>query len=254
MHKSPRLSCARVGFALSGGSVRGLAHIGAYKALTEAGIRPSIVAGTSAGSIIGAGIAAGMSWKELRDLARGVFWPGLLAGDTLTRFCERCLPRHFSDLRLPFAAIATSLPHKRAVALTRGSLASAISASCAMRVVRRSVPREGRVLKDGGISCVLPARICRRLGADFVVSSDVWEVSSMLRGMGLDAAHRYARRFYPMHYRIALSHTDLLIRPRLPLAGYWPGETGSERMIAAGEQAGRHALLIHGTGEVHTFN
>jgi NTE family protein len=102
------------------------------------------------------------------------------------------------------------------------------------------------VLKDGGIACVLPARVCRRLGADFIVSSDVWEVSSMLRGLGLHAAHPYAHRLYPAHYRIALSHTDLLIHPRVPLAGYWPGEAGSERMIFAGEQAARQALQLQG--------
>ncbi len=254
MRNAPRFHSGRVGLALSGGSVRGLAHIGAFKALAEAGVRPTVIAGTSAGSIIGAGIAAGMTWKELYDLARSVFWPGLLHGDGLARFCERHLPRHFSDLRLPFAAIATTLPHKHAVALTRGSLASAISASCAMRGLRRPVPRDGRVLKDGGISCALPARACRRLGADFVVSSDVWEVSSVLRGMGLDAAHHYARWFYPAHYQIALSHTDLLIHPRVPLTGYWPGVTGSERIIAAGERAAKHALELHGTARSRGIN
>ncbi len=224
--------------------MRGLAHIGVYKALTEAGIRPAFVAGTSAGSIIGAGIAAGMSWRELEGLARGVFWPQLLHGETLERFSERHLPRYFSDLRLPFAAIATALPHRQAVALTSGQLASAISASCAMRVIRGSVRRDGGLFKDGGIACAVPATACRRLGATFVISSDVWEISALLRGFGLDAAHPRARRLYPIHYHRALRHSNVLIHPRVPLAGYWPGETGIERMIAAGERAARHTLGI----------
>lgn len=232
----------RVGLALSGGSVRGLAHIGVYKTLTEAGIRPAFVAGTSAGSIIGAAIAAGMGWKELERMARSIFWPKLLHGETLERFCERNLPRHFSDLRLPFAAIATALPHRRAVSLSSGKLASAISASCAMRVIRGSVRRDGHRFKDGGIACALPASACRRMGASFVVSSDVWELSALLRSMGLDVAHPSARRLYPAQYHRALRHTDLLIHPRVPLAGYWPSEAGSQRMIAAGEQAARRAL------------
>jgi len=238
------LESVRVGLALSGGSVRGLAHIGVYKALTEAGIRPSIISGTSAGSIIGAGIAAGMSWRALERLARAVFWPKLLDGATLERFCERHLPRHFSDLRLPFAAVATALPRRRAVALTSGSLASAISASCAMRVIRGRVRRAGQVLKDGGIACALPAGACRQLGADFVVSSDVWELSALLRTMGLDTAHPRAHRLYPAHYRRAIRHTNLLIQPRVPWAGYWPGEAGGQRMIEAGERAARQALEI----------
>jgi NTE family protein len=222
--------------------VRGLAHIGVYKALTEAGIRPSVIAGASAGSVIGAGIAAGMSWQELMELARAVFWPKLLHGNTLERFCVRHLPRRFSDLQLPFAAIATSLPGKQAVPLTSGHLASAINASCAMRVIRGRVHRNGQVLKDGGIACVLPAEICRQMGAEFVIGSDVWELSSILRGVGFDATHPQAHWLYPVHYRNSLHHTSLLIHPHVPWAGYWPGQSGIERMIAAGDQAARRAL------------
>ncbi len=219
-----------------------MAHIGVFKALTEAGIQPTIVTGTSAGSIIGAGIAAGMSWRELIELSRGEFWPRFLHGATLERFCARHLPHRFSDLKLPFAAIATALPGKHAVSITTGNLASAISASCAMRVVRGPVHREGHVLKDGGIACVLPAEVCRHMGAEFVIGSDVWEVSSLLRGLGFDAAHPKTHRLYPSHYRISLQHTDLLIHPEVPFAGYWPNDAGMERMIAAGELAAKRAL------------
>lgn len=224
--------------------MRGLAHIGVYKVLTEAGIRPAFVAGASAGSVIGAGIAAGMSWQDLTELARAVFWPKLLHGNTLEKFCAVHLPQRFSDLQLPFAAIATRLPEKHAVSLTSGQLASAINASCAMRVVRGRVHRDGQVLKDGGIACVLPAAVCRQMGADFVIGSDVWELSSMLRGMGFDTTHSKAHRLYPAHYRNSIEHTNLLIRPRVPWAGYWPGDSGIERMIAAGEQAARNALNL----------
>ncbi len=210
--------------------------------LTEAGIRPAVIAGASAGSVIGAGIAAGMSWQDLTELARSLFWPKLLHGDTLEKFCARHLPRRFSDLRLPFAAIATSLPDKNAVSLTSGYLASAINASCAMRVVRGRVHRNGQVLKDGGIACVLPTAVCRQMGADFVIGSDVWELSSILRGVGLDASHPQGHRLYPVHYRTSLQHTNLLIHPRVPWAGYWPGDSGIEHMIAAGERAARQAL------------
>ena len=231
-----------MGLALSGGSVRGLAHIGVLKVLAEAGVRPAFIAGTSAGSVIGAAIAAGMNWREIIQLARGVFWPTLLHGPALERFCQRYLPRRFSDLRVPFAAVATALPSKRAVALTTGNLASAISASCAMRAIRRPVRRDGQALKDGGIACVLPSDVCRRMGADFVIASDVWEVSSLLRGIGIHPAHPSAPRVYPSHYHASLRETNLLVLPRVPLAGYWPGEAGIERMVAAGEAAARCEL------------
>src|SRR5215471_3786571 len=115
------LHSRQIGLALSGGSVRGIAHIGVIKALSESGIRPAIVVGTSAGSLIGAGIAAGMNWRELKRMAEAVFWPSLLNGGKLEQFCCRHLPGHFADLNLPFAAIATTLPDKRTVILRTGN-------------------------------------------------------------------------------------------------------------------------------------
>ena len=232
----------RVGLALSGGSVRGLAHIGVVKVLLEAGIRPAVITGTSAGSLIGAMFAAGMEWSDIASLACKTFWPRLLHRETLERFCAKHLPTTFAGLKLPFAAIATELPSKRTMIITKGDLASAISASCALRGVRRPVKREGKRLKDGGIACVLPSEACRTMGADFIVGSDVWEVSSLLRGFGIDPHHPRAIRTYPSHYYSAVRSTDLLIHPRVPLGGYLPGPLAIERMISAGEEATRLAL------------
>jgi NTE family protein len=237
-----QLRFRRIGLALSGGSVRGLAHLGVVKVLSEAGIRPAVITGTSAGSLIGAMVAAGMEWSEIASLAQKTFWPKLLHGETLERFCAQHLPASFAGLKLPFAALATELPMKHAVAITEGGLATAISASCALRVVRRPVRREGKRLKDGGIACVLSSETCRAMGADFIIGSDVWEIGSLLRGFGIDPHHRRAGRTYPSHYHSAVRNTDVLIHPRVPLAGYVPGPLAIERMISAGEEATRLAL------------
>ena len=242
------LRSRRVGLALSGGSVRGLAHIGVLKALTEAGIRPAVVTGTSAGSLIGAAVAAGMGWEELAAIARAVFWPGLLDGRRLERFCARHLPETFADLRLPFAAVATRLPSKEPITIGEGRLASAISASCAQRVVRRPVVRDGERLRDGGIACVLPTEACRALGADLVIASDVWELGALLRGLGLHPLGARSAHLYPSHYRRAVHHTDVLVTPSIPPAGYVPGARAVERMIAAGERAAWRELERLGVG------
>ena len=242
MSRLHQLRSRRVGLALSGGSVRALAHLGVVKALSEVGIIPSFIAGTSAGSLIGAMLAAGIEWSEIAALARKTFWPRLLHGQTLERFCAEHLPATFADLKLPFAAITTELPMKVAMMITEGELASAISASCALRGVRRPVRREGKRLKDGGIACVLPSEACRTLGADFIIGSDVWEISSLLRGVGIDPSHPRAGRTYPSHFHSAVRSTDLLIQPRIPLAGYLPSPLAIERMISAGEAATRQAL------------
>ncbi len=222
--------------------MRGLAHIGVIKILSETGIHPAVITGTSAGSLIGAMLAAGMKWSEIASLASKTFWPKLLHGESLERFCAEHLPATFADLKIPFGAIATELPAKRTLIITEGALASAISASCALRGVRRPVRREGKRLKDGGIACVLPAEACRAMGADFVIGSDVWELSSLLRGVGVDPHHPRAGRAYPSHYQAAIRNTDIIIHPRVPLTGYLPGRLAVERMIAAGERAARLAF------------
>ncbi|HEX7289080.1 MAG TPA: patatin-like phospholipase family protein [Candidatus Angelobacter sp.] len=241
MYRLHKFQGRRVGLALSGGSVRGIAHIGVLKALSEYGIRPTAIAGTSVGSLVGAGVAAGMSWQDLAAMAQTIFWPSLLHGRTLERFCSKYLPANFGDLQLPFAAVATTLPHKKPVTLTNGRLASAINASCAVRA-RFPVYREGAKLKDGGISCVLPSLACRELGADFIIASDVWEVSALLRGVGLRHTHPRAFRAYPRHFIHAVDQSDVLIQTDIPVAGYWPGRTSVDRLIAAGESAAHKAL------------
>jgi NTE family protein len=240
------VSLRRVGLALSGGSVRGIAHIGVMKAVTEAGIQPEFVVGTSVGSIIGAGIAAGMGWRELKGMADSVFWPSLLAGRKLEQFCRRHLPASFADLKLPFAAIATIVPGKRTVVLKQGKLAPAISASCAMRLIRRAVPLDGERMKDGGMSCVLPSLECRSLGAEFVMGSDVWEIGAFLRGCGLDCDHPRARHVYPARYREAVKGSDVLVQPDIPVKVYVPGCLSIDQLIDAGERATRRALALVG--------
>lgn len=232
----------RVGLALSGGAVRGLAHIGVLKALAEMGITPVVIAGTSVGSLIGAALAAGKDWQGIAEMAASVFWPSLLERDNLENFCREHLPATFAGLQLPFTAVTTALPSRQTVKITQGCLPSAISASCALPFVRRPVEREGHVLEDGGTTCVLPTEICREMGADFVIASDVWGYAWCLRVIGCDPDHPLSGQAYPEHYRRALGQTDILIRPSIPVDAYVPGDRAVERMIEVGETATQHAF------------
>jgi NTE family protein len=225
-----------VGLALSGGGFRGLAHIGVVKALSERGVAPSCIAGTSVGSLIGALLASGKTWRELADIAKTVFWPELLDGRSLEGFCARFLPKTFEGLRTPFAAVAMDVKTKRPVVIRDGDLASAINASCAVPI-RRPVERNGRTLTDGGFACVLPATVCREMGARRVISSDVWGVSWGLRAVGIEPDGFLVGRAYPAHYREALQATDVLIAPNVPLSGAVPGSRGVNRMVEEGERA-----------------
>jgi NTE family protein len=185
-----------------------------------------------------------MDWREIADMARSVFWPRLLHGKSLETLAAKYLPSTFEHLKTPFAAVATIVPINQALTITTGQLSSAISASCAVRFLRRRVNRKGLKLKDGGFSCVLPAEACRELGADFVISSDVWEWSSVMRSLGYSPfdQQRWANRSYPRHYLSALAHTDIHIHPQIPLAGYVPRRAAVDQMIAVGERATYSAL------------
>ena len=175
-------------------------------------------------------------------MARAIFWPALLRGKALEQFCADHLPETFEDLKLPFAAVSTIVPAKQAIAITSGPLASAISASCAVRLLRRPVIREGLQLKDGGLSCVLPTQACQKLGADFLIASDVWEWSSLMRSLGCSPAKPWTNRAYPSQYRFALSFTNLHIHPEIPATVYVPGPAAVNRMIAIGERATHRAI------------
>nr|MBA3449565.1 patatin-like phospholipase family protein [Pseudaminobacter sp.] len=164
--------------AFGGGGARGLAHIHVIEALDELGVRPTAIAGSSVGAIMGAGMAAGMSGKEIHEYARSILerraevatrmWrarPGTLAevmetGIRISQFnVERILkaflppeiPDTFGELRIPLKVTATDYFGHQLCVFDRGDLHSALAASAAIPAVFRPVRRDGRLLIDGGI-------------------------------------------------------------------------------------------------------
>lgn len=174
-----------VGLALSGGAARGIAHAGVLEILVEAGVTVRAVAGTSAGSVVGALFAAGVAPEEIGRLALETRWidlfrvrlphAGMVSGEGLEQFFERVIPaRTFAELRLPFAAVATDLATGVRVDLTSGSVARAVVASCSLPVLLEPVWRDDRLLVDGGLSSQLPVRAVRQtLGINPVIAVDV---------------------------------------------------------------------------------
>ena len=121
---------ARIGLALGGGAARGIAHIGVLKVLEREGITVDFIAGTSAGSIIGAAHAAGISWEEMWDLAQQLRWGevvqpsfsglGLVRTDRLQQLMERVLGEvTFDQLAIPFSAVAPRPALRSRVSLNR---------------------------------------------------------------------------------------------------------------------------------------
>ncbi len=175
-----------IGLALGGGAARGWAHIGVIRALQEAGIRPSYVAGCSMGSLVGAAYACG-ALDELEAKARAltprtvlayldpvVPVRGLLGGEGINKlFSELLGERETGTLPLPFCAVATDLATGKAEILSGGKLADAVRASCAVPGIFTPCERDGRFLVDGGLVNPVPVDVVRNMGADYVIAVDL---------------------------------------------------------------------------------
>ncbi len=187
------------GVAFGGGGARGLAHIHVIETLDELGIRPVVIAGSSIGAIMGAGMASGMTGREIRDYARSILgtraqvaslmWkarPGSLAEmmrgglrvgqfnveRVLKAFLPPAVPKSFDALRIPLKVTATDyFGHKLAV-FEDGDLHSALAASAAIPAVFRPVVRDGRMLIDGGIYNPVPFDLIEG-DADITIAVDV---------------------------------------------------------------------------------
>ncbi|WP_396270869.1 patatin-like phospholipase family protein [Ideonella sp.] len=175
----------RLGVALGGGSARGFAHIGVLKALDQAGLKPEVIVGTSAGSLVGAFYAAGFTPWQIEEVALRIrevdvadfssaSKRGMLAGDALWRVVNDYLKgARIESFKTRYAAVTTDLKTGELQVLRQGPVADAVRASCSIPGV--FVPREmgGRELVDGGLVSPLPVKVTRQMGCDLVLAVDV---------------------------------------------------------------------------------
>lgn len=172
---------ANLGLALGGGGALGVAHVGVLQVLRERGIRPTVVAGTSAGAIIGAAYAYGLDPYDLEDQIIHASWgtigtftprPGLgfLTADALRETVRNIAgDALIEDLALPFAAVATDVETREAHVISTGPVADALAASIAVPGIFRPVRIAGRRYVDGGVVQNLPIETAFGLGADHVI-------------------------------------------------------------------------------------
>ncbi len=180
----------RTALVLSGGAARGFAHLGVLRVLAREGLRPDLVVGTSAGAIVGAMLASGMSVAEIERAAEDLDWSvlfdfdpvravlgglglGLVPGARLEQFLRRYLNTSIERFPLAFAAVAADMENGDVVPLNHGDAAMAVRASCAVPGVYAPVRARGRLLADGQVVSPLPVLTARRLGALRVLAVDV---------------------------------------------------------------------------------
>ena len=173
----------KIGLALGGGGARGFAHLGAIKAFEEYGLKFDYVAGTSAGSIVGAFYCAGYNYSQLFEVAKNmdvkdirtnkiVFMPSKSDGIEKV-FTDELGNINIEDLQIPFAAVAVDTISMDECVITSGNLAKACAGSCAVPGIFQPVVFGNRHLCDGGLQNTIPADVPKLMGCDYVVAIDV---------------------------------------------------------------------------------
>lgn len=249
----------RLAVVLGGGSARGFAHIGVIKALEAGGIRPNLIVGCSAGSLVGVFWAAGFSGIQMETLALQVkdteivdlvngpsAQRGMVTGSRLQGFVNQSLQnRAIDSLKVPFAAVATLYPSGDLKVFNSGDAGFAVRASCSIPGVFVPASEQGKEYLDGGLVSPLPVSTARKLGGDLVVAVDVG---------GPDATPDDSYGLYNLVLRSfeIMSQTlrkheaaeaDIVIRPDISRIA--STDFGSRRaLIALGQQAGNRLLPV----------
>jgi NTE family protein len=251
VHKLP----PKVGLALGGGAARGFAHVGVIEVLEQAGIKPDLVVGTSAGSLVAALYASGRSGAQLQataiamdeaafaDWTLPIFNRGVLRGEALARYVNvQVGHRLIENMALPLGIVATDLRTGQGVLFRRGDTGTAVRASSAVPAVFLPVKIGAEEFVDGGLVSPVPVRYARQMGAEVVIAVDI---SSAPEGNPSgDPLQILLQTFAIMGKSInrwELRDADVVVRPQLRgMSG--ADFTDRRRAIEAGRAAMQAAL------------
>lgn len=255
----------RIGIALGGGSARGLAHIPFIEAMDELGIRPTSIAGTSIGALIGSGWAAGLTGAELRELSHDMlgsmnglfgrllsshmrsFKHVLREGISIQLDAERVfdaftppgMPATFQELKVPFTCVATDFKSWHQVVFHRGPLKPAVSGSMSIPSLFKPVKYHDTLLVDGGV--VNPLPLDAASDCDILIGIDVngdphdWPANRLPSALDIGLGSAQIMMHQLTAHMIAAYPPDLYFRPHLKSYGayeYWR----VREIIAAGDR------------------
>ncbi len=240
----------RIGLALGGGAARGFAHVGVIQVLEEAGLKPQLVVGTSAGSLVAALYASGRSGSQLQQIALEMeeaaftdwtlplFNRGMLRGEALARYVNGQVGGKLVEaMPLPLGIVATDLHSGLGVLFQRGDTGTAVRASSAVPALFLPVRIAGRDYVDGGLVSPVPVRYAKQMGAELVIAVDI---SSAPEGNPAgDSLQILLQTFAIMGQSIngyELRDADVVVRPALVGVGS-ADFTSRKRAIEAGRAA-----------------
>ncbi len=219
---------ARWALVLSGGSMRGFAHVGVLRELEAAGLRPDLIVGVSSGAIVGALAASGLPATELEQVSLGmrsnIFrqwtlpYTGLFEGEGIHAFVDSHARGHkIEDFPVRFAAVAAEAERGCLQIFNAGDAGRAAQASASVPVMLAPPAIAGKRYLDGGLVSPLPVRVARMLGAERVIAVDVTFDPGERPFLNINDA--FWRSTLVMHRALAAiegAEADLLIAPRLP--------------------------------------
>jgi NTE family protein len=243
----------KIGLALGGGFARGIAHAGLLQVFEKHQIPIYCITGVSAGSIVAAAYASGVSPAEIGRAGCSMrfgdvgSWSlgrmGFVASERMKKFLERLLRAfRFEEMRIPLGVLATDLATGEPVRFHgAGDVVLPIRASCAYPGLFHPIRCDERLLVDGAMSVEVPARLARQLGATHVISVHLPTVRVPLPRNVFQVVNRC--------FQILSSHTeetwrresDLVIAPDVG-AFEWDGFGCGPDMLRAGETAALDAL------------
>jgi NTE family protein len=248
-----------IGLALGAGAARGFAHVGVIKALESQGIRPDIVVGSSAGSVIAALLASGATGNELNRLALNLDeatiadwglpfagrFGGLIKGDALQNMVNREVQnKSIEQMRIPLGIVATDLQSGKGILFRSGNTGLAVRASCSVPGVFQPAVISGKEYVDGGLVAPVPVSYARQMGATLVIavnisSEPVHQDASGTLGV-LQQTISIMQRSINQH---ELKSADVIIQPHLLQMG---GSDFRSRnaAILAGEVAAQEQIAL----------
>ena len=177
-----------IGLALGAGAARGFAHVGVIKALESQGIRPDVVVGSSAGSVIAALLASGATGNEINRLALNLDeatladwglpfagrFGGLIRGDALQNMVNREVQnKTIEQMRIPLGIVATDLQSGKGILFRSGNTGLAVRASCSVPGVFQPAVISGKEYVDGGLVAPVPVSYARQMGATLVIAVNI---------------------------------------------------------------------------------
>jgi len=248
----------RIGLALGGGAARGFAHVGVIQVLEEAGIRPSVVVGTSAGSAVAAIYASGRSGAQLQQIAESMeeasltdwtlplFGRGLLRGDAIARYINTQVGgRPIEAMDITLGIVATDLHSGEGILFRRGDTGTAVRASSAVPSVFQPVRISGREYVDGGLVAPVPVRYARQMGADLVIAVDI---SNTPQNNTADGVLQVMLQAFAIMGKsinaLELRNADVVVQPILQGVGS-ADFSARKRSIEAGRAAMLAALPVY---------